>query len=82
MVASVEGVLHPALSLDVEQPDTQDVFRLNDNLVMGGVRIKGDGEFHLVEVEEPAMDEELTFRMAAAVPSLDAQDGVAGRGHP
>ena len=71
MVASVEGVLHPALSLDVEQSDAQDALCLDDNLVMGGVGIKGNGEFHLVEVEEPAVDEEFTFRMAAAIPSFD-----------
>ena len=70
------------LSLQVVHFDASDALCLDEDLVVGGVGIEGDGKLHLIKVEESCMDEDLAFRVAAAVPSLDAQGGVAGRSHP
>ena len=59
-----------ALPKQVEQPDANDAFGLDEDFVMGWVGIDGKGQGRVVvNVEKSGVDDDLLLGIAATVPS-------------
>ena len=72
-----------ALSKTIEQPDAYDAFGFNRYFVMRRIGIHREwNALRFIDIEESCMDKNLTLGIAAAIPSLDAQDDIIRRGHP